>query len=511
MRKLFLIFILASLTAVAAVASASNRKALVIGNDKYLNVTKLKNARADAEAMGKTLGELGFKVDLKLDLDERSLRAAVRGFIASLQGGDEAVFYFAGHGVQLGAANYLLPVDIKPVDETQVQDESLPLQRILDDFTAQRVRFSVVIVDACRDNPFPRVAGRSIGSTRGLAATSPATGQMVLFSAGAGQSALDSLGPSDRSPNGLFTRVLLKRMREPGVPVDQVLRNVREEVVDLAQGVGHQQVPALYDQAIGRFYFKPGEPVVSQTIVSNNSAPVAASAPAPAPSPAPAPAPTQAPSTSASSGSNAAAGLLTLLAVGAGIAALSKSGRDKNDTRSSETTATVPSYGTSSGAVSFDRRLAQRAACPADTSVYWSNCSGSITYQTGGSYEGMFFDDKRHGYGVYRYEDGAIHAGEWVADQREGRGGTRFANGDNYLGDYRGNAATGRGTYITAKEGYRYVGELVDLKFTGRGILYSSTGEVLRAGLWRDDEVVTDQQIDPSEFPFDSNLDLLVR
>jgi len=492
-RKLILIFVLASLTCAAAVASAASRKALVIGNDKYINVTKLKNARADAQAMGKSLGELGFQVDLKLDLDERSLRAAVRTFVANLQGGDEAVFYYAGHGVQLGAANYLLPVDIKPVDETQVQDESLPLQRILDDLTAQRVRFSVVIVDACRDNPFPRVAGRSIGGTRGLATTSPATGQMVLFSAGAGQSALDSLGASDRDPNGLFTRVLLKRMREPGVPVDQVLRNVREEVVALAQGVGHQQVPALYDQAIGRFYFKPGEPAATPTIVADNT-PAASTVVTE----------TRSNNTTSSnsstdtqkgkkegkadSGSNAAAGLLALLAVGAGIAALSKSDRDKGDSRSSTSSSTVPSFDTADSDSSFNRRLAERTACPSDVSERWSNCTGSIKYDDGGVYEGIFFDNKRHSSGVYRFTDGAVFSGEW-----------------------RENKATGRGTYVFPSEGYRYVGELVDMKFTGRGILYTSTGEVQRAGLWRDDELASAFEIDPSEFPFDGNLALMAQ
>ena len=80
---------------------------------------------------------------------------------------------------------------------------------------------------------------------------------MVMFSAGAGQQALDKLGQTDSSPNGLFTRVFLDEMKKPGIPVDKVLRNVRQRVVTLAKSVGHEQVPALYDQAIGEFYFKP--------------------------------------------------------------------------------------------------------------------------------------------------------------------------------------------------------------------------------------------------------------
>jgi len=240
----------------------NERLALVIGNDNYVQVRKLANARADARAMARSLEQSGFNVTLRLDLGRADLLEAVRSFKSRLTGGSEAVFYFAGHGVQLGAANYLLPVDIVANNEEQVRDDGLPLQRILDDLTDQKARFSLAIIDACRDNPFPRTGGRSIGTGRGLAPTTAATGQMVLYSAGAGQTALDRLGEADKSQNGVFTRVFLQEMQKPGVPVDQVLRNVRDEVVRLAKSVGHSQVPALYDQAIGTFFFRPGAPAV---------------------------------------------------------------------------------------------------------------------------------------------------------------------------------------------------------------------------------------------------------
>ena len=170
---------------------------------------------------------------LKLDLGRSELLESVRNFKMSLSGGSEAVFYFAGHGVQLGAANYLLPVDIVATNEEQVKDDGLPLQRVLDDITEQKARFSLAIVDACRDNPFPRVAGRSIGNTRGLAPTTAASGQMVIYSAGAGQTALDRLNNADRDPNGLFTRLFLREMLQP-VSVDRVLRNVRDQVAAIS-------------------------------------------------------------------------------------------------------------------------------------------------------------------------------------------------------------------------------------------------------------------------------------
>jgi formylglycine-generating enzyme required for sulfatase activity len=254
--------VVAAIAAPAAPESAAEsrgpaRVALVIGNQNYATVSSLRNARADAEAMAAALDNLGFDVLLRMDLDDRALRQAMRDFKSRLDGGSEAVFFYAGHGVQLGAANYLLPTNISADNEEQVKDDAVMLQRVLDDLAEQKVRFSVAIIDACRDNPFPKVGTRSIGGTRGLAPTTAATGQMILFSAGAGQTALDYLTPADPDPNGLFTRVLLREMTRPGVPVDQMLKRTRQEVVTLAKSVGHEQVPALYDQTVGEFYFTP--------------------------------------------------------------------------------------------------------------------------------------------------------------------------------------------------------------------------------------------------------------
>ena len=232
----------------------ANRKALVIGNDSYTHVSKLNNAAADAETMAKSLEAVGYKVTKHLNVDERRFKQVLRDFRQNVQGGDEVLFFFAGHGVQLGNANYLLPVDIRSDGEDQVKDESILLQKVLDEFDEKKAKFTLAVIDACRDNPF-KTKGRAIGG-RGLAPTSAATGQMVMFSAGAGQQALDRLGDQDKERNGLFTRIFVKEMQKPGLSVDRVLRNVRNEVVRLAKSVGHEQTPALYDQAIGEFYFR---------------------------------------------------------------------------------------------------------------------------------------------------------------------------------------------------------------------------------------------------------------
>jgi len=230
------------------------RRALVIGNDNYQSVPRLLNAREDAQAMARSLSDMGFQVQLELDLRERNMRAALRQFKSRVEGGDEVIIFFAGHGVQLAGTNYLLPVDITGENEEQIRDESIQLQRILDDMTEKRAKFTLAMLDACRDNPF-KGSGRSLGS-RGLAPTNAATGQMVIFSAGTGQQALDKLGPNDPEKNGLFTRVFLKEMQKSGISVDRILRNVRTEVVNLAKTVGHDQVPAIYDQVVGEYFLK---------------------------------------------------------------------------------------------------------------------------------------------------------------------------------------------------------------------------------------------------------------
>jgi uncharacterized caspase-like protein len=284
-RRTFRRRILPALLAVGACLLAiampvdARKIALVIGNDSYRSVDALRNARADASAIAATLKDLGFDVLLKLDLNLSGMKAAIRDLKNKTGAGDEIVFYFSGHGVQFEGTNYLVPIDIVPNDAMQVADDSVPLQRVLDDLRDQKAKFSLAIVDACRDNPF-KGTGRSIGS-RGLAPVSAAVGQMVLYSAAAGQQALDRLGPDDRDPNGVFTRVLLKELRKPGVSADRILKNVQTQVVGLAKNAGHEQVPALYDQTIGDFYFLPptgAVPAAAAAPVAAVTSPVTASA-----------------------------------------------------------------------------------------------------------------------------------------------------------------------------------------------------------------------------------------
>lgn len=238
-------------------SGAPQRLALVIGNDRYPDAP-LRNARSDARAIARPLQNMGFDVLLHTDLTDVAARAATENFKARLRPGSEALFYFSGHGAELRGVSYLIPVNASPNDsESRFRQRALSVTQVLEGLSEKNVRFAVAIIDACRAELIgPRVAGRRFGSSSDEAPSLPATGQMILYAAGVGQIALDRISEDDRDPNGLFTRVLLKEMQRPGVPIDRVLKNVRQEVVQIAKSIGHEQVPALYDQSIGEFYFR---------------------------------------------------------------------------------------------------------------------------------------------------------------------------------------------------------------------------------------------------------------
>jgi len=244
------------------VASAQERHALVIGIDSYDNVASLAKARNDARAVAETLEETGFDTDLLIDVAGLDLLSELSRFTDQLDPGDEVVFYFAGHGVEIDGRNYLLPADVPglgPGQELVIRRAALPVQEVIDQFNSRGVRLSLLILDACRDNPFETRGTRSLGGTRGLGQEVPPEGTFIMFSAGAGQAALDRLSEDDPNPNSVFTRVLLPRLSQPGLPLRTMVREVRSEVRQLGRTVGHEQFPAVYDQLDGAFTFLPGD------------------------------------------------------------------------------------------------------------------------------------------------------------------------------------------------------------------------------------------------------------
>lgn len=269
MKKQSLILVLAStllLSNVGFALSAERRVALVIGNNEYQSIPKLETAVNDAQAVGKELAKIGFEVTSLSNVSQKKMNLAVSEFAQKVSGGGVGIFFFAGHGLQINNQNFLLPVDMDmPKDLSYVDDQAVSLSRVQDKLADAKAKFSLLVVDACRDNPLPKVAGRSLGGTRGLAQPSSPNGQIVLFSAGANQKALDKLSDNDKNPNGLFTREFLPMISTPGLSAADALKKVRSAVTSKAKGIGHEQNPALYDQTDGDFYFVAGAPTPAAT------------------------------------------------------------------------------------------------------------------------------------------------------------------------------------------------------------------------------------------------------
>jgi len=232
----------------------AKRVALVIGNDNYLTVSKLQKAGNDANAMARELRNAGFAVQLHQNLNYRATVRAVESFTQGIQGGDEVVVFYAGHGVQIKNGSYLLPTDIEVNSESEVEKTAYDLLTLTEKLAEAKPAFSLVIVDACRDNPL-KSKGRSIGNARGLSAIEAPKGQMIVYSASRGQQALDRLLEKDPNPNSVFTRELITRMKVPGLKIEDLMRDVQNSVEELAKSVRHEQRPAIYNESRGNFYF----------------------------------------------------------------------------------------------------------------------------------------------------------------------------------------------------------------------------------------------------------------
>lgn len=226
----------------------------MIGNDSYQKVEPLKNARNDARLMAGILKQAGFDVNQASDLNRDSLWTTIDTFKGRISKGDEVVFYFAGHGVQIGANQLLLATDIPADNEAQVVRNGVPLIDVQDALKDARV--AVLLLDACRDNPFPKTGTRTIGGTRGLSPPEPSTGQIIMMSAGRNQKALDRV-PGEPHANGLFTWELSQVLKTPGVEIRAALEQVKERVDDKARKAGHEQRPSLVNDLRGNFYLLP--------------------------------------------------------------------------------------------------------------------------------------------------------------------------------------------------------------------------------------------------------------
>jgi uncharacterized caspase-like protein len=237
-----LLFFLGFLFCISAdPALADKRVALVIGMSRYQQVPKLTNPARDADAMAALFKKAGFDVNNQRDLGIADLRRVIREFSDASRDADISVVYYAGHGIEVDGTNYLVPADAKLLSDFDVEDETISLDRVLKALDPAK-RLKLVILDACRDNPFARtmkrsVASRSIG--RGLAKIEPTMSDtLVAYAAKAGAVASD--GDGDNSP---FAAALVKYIAEPGLDLRLAFGRVRDDVL---KSTGNRQEPFVY-------------------------------------------------------------------------------------------------------------------------------------------------------------------------------------------------------------------------------------------------------------------------
>ncbi|MEO1492610.1 MAG: caspase family protein [Pseudomonadota bacterium] len=237
-------------------AAATKRVALVIGNAEYAQVGSLDNPAKDARAMGAVLRDVGFDVVQGIDLDRSGMQDALKVFSEKLNSAEVALFYYAGHGIQVDGENYLIPVDAQIENETDLAFATVPLG-LIEEEMSEVPRVKLIMLDACRDNPFKTdlmrnlTASRSITVSDGLAPVSLADdvgGTFIAFATDPGAYASDGIG-MDHAP---FTQALLDNMSRPGMEIHEMMIDVRAQVwVQTEQA----QRPWSNSSLTGKFYF----------------------------------------------------------------------------------------------------------------------------------------------------------------------------------------------------------------------------------------------------------------
>lgn len=249
--------LLASLVAFVDPAQAERRQALVIGNAAYAAAGRLTNPVNDAEDVARTLRELGFTVDLALDLDKARFEDAISAFSQRVAGADVALVYYAGHGMGLGRETHLLPVDADFANEFEARRRTIGLTELLGTLEG-RARIVLAFVDACRDNPLAerlqanaRSEGRSVQVSRGLARIDiGSTDTLVVYATTPGRTAADGAGR-----NSPFTAAFLAHVATEGTEVETMLKRVSARVLELT---GNKQEPERLSRLKQEFYFKRG-------------------------------------------------------------------------------------------------------------------------------------------------------------------------------------------------------------------------------------------------------------
>jgi hypothetical protein len=244
--RIFLsILLLCSIIPVSSFATQNQKTALVIGNSAYKSVP-LSNPVNDANDIATALGKVGFEVLIRTDATQREMKEAIRLFGQRLHTGGVGLFFYAGHGIQVNGRNYLIPIGVEIRTQSDVEYEAVDAGRVLGQMEDAGNGLNIVILDACRDNPF----SRSFRSSRnGLNRMSAPVGSIVAYATAPGDIAADGEGR-----NGLYTTYLLKHMMTAGLPLEQFFKHVRRDVRNFSQT---NQIPWTESSFIGDFSFIP--------------------------------------------------------------------------------------------------------------------------------------------------------------------------------------------------------------------------------------------------------------
>jgi len=226
-----------------ALSAQENRIALVIGNGAYKS-SPLANPVNDANDMATALKKCDFTVMKSINASRKEMRRAIRKFGEEINKGAVGLFYYAGHGIQVDGENYLVPVGSSVYSEDEVDDECLKVSSVLRKMESAGNRLNIIILDACRDNPF----GRSFRSSNmGLAKMDAPTGSILAYATAPGSIAADGTGG-----NGLYTSKMLIHMNTPGLKIEEVFKRVR---IDVVKASGKRQTPWESSSLMGDFYF----------------------------------------------------------------------------------------------------------------------------------------------------------------------------------------------------------------------------------------------------------------
>ncbi len=249
MRVRIIISLLASLLP-GAVFAADERHALVIGNAAYEEVHKLSNPTRDAQDMARKLTEIGFKVSMRLDLDKTAMNRAVADFYRSIGDLDAmTLLFYAGHAMQLRGHNYLIPITAKLERQADLPRNTLTLQYVFDHMRKAGTRQNVVVLDACRDNPYKERRNGGLGTLAGgLAPVEAPPGTLIAYATEPGSYAADGTGR-----NGTYTKHILRHIAEQ-LPIETVFKRVRQGVARETDG---DQIPWEHSSLFGPLFINP--------------------------------------------------------------------------------------------------------------------------------------------------------------------------------------------------------------------------------------------------------------